>query len=296
MNRRVAITGIGTVNPLGNNCKTFWEAIRNGTCGIGPITAYDTSESKVKLAAEVKIEIADYYTPVESRKLDRFTLLACIAASEALSDSGITSENTDLDRCGVVVSSGIGGITTIAQEQMKGAEKGFDRVSPFFIPMSIANMAAGRIAIESAFHGYSSCVVTACAGAGNSIGDAMRLIRHGYLDAMLCGGTESAVMPLAVGGFTSMKAVTYSSDPNRASIPFDLERSGFVLGEGAGILMLEELEHAKNRGAKIYAELTGYGTTCDAYHITAPDPTSKYWVGSMQMAVSDAGLSLGDIG
>jgi 3-oxoacyl-[acyl-carrier-protein] synthase II len=295
MNRRVAITGIGTVNPLGNDKDIFWESLKKGVCGIGPITTYDTSESKVKLAAEVKIDITDYYTPIEARKHDRFTILACIAAAEALKDSGITAENTDFNRCGVIVSSGIGGITTITQEQMKGVEKGFDRVSPFFIPMSIANMAAGRIAIESGFHGYASCVVTACAGSANSIGDAMRLIRHGYLDAALCGGTESAVMPLAIGGFTSMKAVTQSNDPNRASIPFDLERSGFVLGEGAGIVMLEELEHAQNRGANIYAVLSGYSTTCDAYHITAPDPTCKYWISAMREAIEDAGLKPEDI-
>ncbi|NLO47402.1 MAG: beta-ketoacyl-ACP synthase II [Clostridiales bacterium] len=296
MNRRVAITGIGTVNPLGNEKKSFWASLQKGVCGIGPITTYDTSQSKVTLAAEVKIEVTDYYTSVEARKLDRFTLLASIAAAEALKDSELTTENIDFNRCGVIVSSGIGGITTIAQEQMRGIEKGFDRVSPFFIPMSIANMAAGRIAIESGFHGYASCIVTACAGSANAIGDAMRQIRHGYLDAVLCGGTESAVMPLAIGGFTSMKAVSQSSDPNRASIPFDLERNGFVLGEGAGIIMLEELEHAKERGANIYAVLSGYGTTCDAYHITAPDPTCKYWIKTMRDAITDAGLKTEDIG
>lgn len=295
MNRRVVITGMGAVTPLGNDIKSFWEAIKNGVCGIGPITAYDTSDSKVKLAAEVKIDPSKYLSPAEIKKMDSFTVLAMIAANEAIKDSGISCENADPDRCGVLVSSGIGGISTIIREHSKSLEKGYDRVSPFFIPMSIINMASGRIAINTGFHGQASSVVTACAGSANAVGDAMRMIRHGYLDAVICGGTESAVLPLTIGGFTSMKALCETDDPSRASIPFDLERSGFVLGEGAGILVLEELEHAKRRGANIYAEVCGYGVTCDAYHITAPEPTGKYGAEAMRLAISDAGISCGDI-
>lgn len=295
MNRRVVITGMGAVTPLGNDIKSFWDSIKRGDCGIGPITAYDTSNTKVKLAAEVKIDPSEYLSPADIKKMDNFTILAIIAANEALNDSGINSENADPNRCGVIVSSGIGGISTIIREHNRSLEKGADRVSPFFIPMSIVNMAAGRIAINTGFHGQASAVVTACAGSANAVGDAMRMIRHGYLDAVICGGTESAVMPLTIGGFTSMRALCETDDPNRASIPFDLERNGFVMGEGAGILVLEELEHAQRRGAKIYAEVSGYGVTCDAFHITAPEPTGKYGAEAMRLALSDAGIAPGDI-
>ena len=295
MNRRVVITGMGAVTPVGNDVKSFWKNVQAGVCGIAPITLYDTSGQKVKLAGEVKGDIGDDISPAEKRKMDRFTLLACAAANEALRDSGITPDNADMTRCGVMVSSGIGGLGTIEREQVKGVEKGFDRVSPFFIPMTIVNMAAGRIAIQSGFQGYSASVVTACAGGSNAIGDTFRMIRHGYLDAVLCGGAEGCVTPLAIGGFTSMKALSNAEDIDRASIPFDKERSGFVLGEGAGILMLEELTHAQKRGAKIYAEVTGYGATCDAYHITAPKPNGEGGAEAMRMAIQDAGLMPADI-
>jgi 3-oxoacyl-[acyl-carrier-protein] synthase II len=283
------------VTPLGNNVKTFWDSIKKGVCGTGPITAYDTSETKVKLAAEVKIDPSEYLPPADIKKMDSFTVLAMIAANEALEDSGISCDNADPNRCGVLVSSGIGGIKTIIREYNKSLEKGYDRVSPFFIPMAIVNMASGRIAIKTGFHGQASAVVTACAGSANAIGEAMRMIRHGYLDAVVCGGTESAIMPLTIGGFTSMRALCETDDPGRASIPFDLERSGFVMGEGAGILVLEELEHAKRRGAKIYAEVSGYGVTCDAYHITAPEPTGEYGSEAMRLALMDAGIGPSDI-
>ena len=295
MNKRVVITGMGAVTPIGNSTTEFWNAIKKGVCGIAKITAFDTANHKVKLAAEVDIDPTDKISAGDLRKMDRFTLLGVLAAIEAVADSGIDENNTDLSRCGVCVSSGIGGLSSIEREHDRGLEKGFDRVSPFFIPMVIPNIAAGRIAIESGFKGYSNSVVTACAGGTNAVGDALRMIRHGYADAMLCGGAEAVITPLAMGGFTSMRALSESEDPARASIPFDAERSGFVMGEGAGILVLEELEHAKKRGAKIYAEVTGYAATCDAYHITAPDPSGDGGARAMAEALTDAGLNPSDI-
>ena len=293
---RVVITGMGAVTPVGNNVNELWNSIKDGVCGIGPITQFDTSDHKVKLAAEAKIDVNEFIKKGEARRMDRYTQLAVIAAKEAIKDSNITESKGESSRRGVIMSSGIGGMATIEKEHMKGLEKGFDRVSPFFIPMTIANMAAGYIAIDAGFHGYCGSTVTACAGGSYAIGDAFRQIRHGYVDAMLCGGSESCVTPLAIGGFTSMKALTETADVGRASIPFDKERSGFVLGEGAGCLLLEELNHAKARGAKIYGEVLGFGATCDAYHITAPDPEGLGGSLCMKLAIEDAGLSTSDIG
>ena len=210
---------------------------------------------------------------------------------EAMADANFTLDEAEADRCGVIVSSGIGGLSITEAEHDRGKERGWDRVSPFYIPTGICNMAAGQIAIRTGFRGMCSCPVTACTGGTNAVGDAFHYIRDGYADVMLCGGTESAVTPLAIGGFTSMKALSQNEDPNRASIPFDKERSGFVLGEGAGILLLEELSHAQKRGAKIYAELVGYGATCDAYHMTAPRPDGSGAAKAMEMAVRDAGIA-----
>ena len=296
MNRRVVITGLGAITPLGNDAKSTWEAIRAGKNGIGPITAFDTSNFTVKLAAEVKAELKDYLPAAELRKMDRYTALAVIAAAEVLKDSGITPENTDMHRAGCLISSGIGGLSTIEREHSKGLERSFERVSAMFIPMSIANMAAGKISIMSGFKGYCMAPVTACAGGTNAIGDALRQIRHGYADIVMAGGSEGCISPLAVGGFSVMGALHQGDNPLRASIPFDMERSGFVIGEGAAMLMLEEYEHAKNRGAKIYAEVVGYGATSDAYHITAPDPESKGGELAMEEAIKDAGLTPSDIG
>ena len=295
-NRRVVITGMGALTPIGNTHADFWAAIRRGECGIAPITAYDTEKQAVKLAAEVKINTDDFVPPNEARKMDRFTTLAVIAAREALADSGISAENTNFDRAGVLISSGIGGLGTTVEEHTRGEKRGFDRVSPFYIPMTIPNMAAGRVAIEAGFRGSCSCIVTACAGGAHAIGEAMRQIRHGYTDVMLCGGAEACVIPLAVGGFTSMQALHVGDNPARASIPFDRERSGFVLGEGAGMLVLEELEHATARGAAIYAEVSGFGESCDAYHITAPHPEGSGAILAMQNAISDASLLPCDVG
>jgi len=294
--RRVVVTGIGAITPLGNSADTFWHSIKQGVCGIRPVASFDTSSQKAKLAAECSADINDYLTPGETKHTERYVWFALAAGREALKQAGITRENIDPYRCGTLVSSGIGGINTITREFTRGSERGFDRVWPYFIPQSITNMAAGQLAIESGFKGYSSAVVTACAGGTNAIGDAMRIIRHGYADVMLAGGTEACVTPLTLGGFTSMKALHEGSDPSRACIPFDSERTGFVLGEGAGILVLESLEHAKARSAAILCELTGYGATSDAYHITAPEPSADCSSRAVAEAVSDAGLTASDIG
>ena len=294
--RRVVITGLGTVNPLGNNTADSWAAAKAGKCGIGPITQFDTTDFKCKLAGEVKgFDPEALLGRQESKRMGRFTQFAVAAAREALSDAGFSVEQADPDRYGVIISSGIGGQAITEAEHSRGLEKGFDRVSPFYVPTAICNMAAGQVAIDSGFRGMCSCPVTACAGGTNAVGDAFHYIRDGYADGMLCGGTESAVTPLAIGAFTSMKALTQNPDPKRASIPFDAERSGFVLGEGAAILLLEELEHAKARGARILAEVVGYGATCDAYHMTAPRPDGSGAAKAMEMALADGGAKPEDV-
>ena len=295
--RRVVITGLGTVNPTGNTVAESWAAVRRGECGVGPITHYDTTNSKVKLAAEVKnFDPAERIDKREARKMARFTQFAVAAAAEAMADAGIDMEQTDANRFATIISSGIGGLPTIEEEHAKGEVKGFDKVSPFFVPMSIANIAAGQVAIRFGLKGMCTSPVTACAGGTNAIGDAFHRIRDGYEDMAICGGTESCISPLGVGGFTSMKALNTTEDPARASIPFDAERGGFVIGEGAGMLVLEELGHAQARGAKIYAEVVGYGATCDAHHITAPAPNGEGGARSMALAIADAGIQPSDIG
>lgn len=297
MKRKVVVTGIGAVTPIGNTAAESWQAAKEGKCGIASITHYDTSSQKAKLAGEVKgLNVEDYIDKREIRKMDRVTQLAMVAAHQAMADSGLNMEAEDATRCGVIVSSGIGGLSTIESEHSKGLEKGFDRVSPYFIPMVISNMPAGHIAIEFGFKGMCSCAVTACASGSNAIGDSFRQIRDGYADVMLCGGTEASITPLGVGGFTSLKALHTGTDPQRASIPFDAQRSGFVMGEGAGILILEEYEHAKARGAKIYGEVVGYASNCDAHHITAPAPGGEGAARCMKLALEDAGLNPEDIG
>ena len=289
--RRVVITGLGAVTPLGLTAGESWRAVREGVCGIGPITAYDPAGMKVQLAAEVKgFDPEALFGKPEAKRMGRFTQFALAAAREALADSGFQIEQADPKRCGVIVSSGIGGIGITEEEHDRGLARGWDRVSPFFIPTGICNMAAGRVAIDAGFRGMCSCPVTACAGGTNAVGDAFRYIRDGYAEVMLCGGAEAALTPLAVGGFTSMKALSQSTDPSRASIPFDAERSGFVMGEGAGVLLLEELDHALARGARIYAELAGYGATCDAYHMTAPRPDGSGGADAMAQALADGGV------
>ncbi len=299
--REVVITGLGAVSPIGNNIEELWASVLEGRNGIAPITRYDISGRKVTLAAELKnFDPETEIDKREVRKMDRYSQYAVTAAAQAFRDAGISepeeaSGAEDRSRWGVVMASGIGGIQTIEEEQMKGVEKGFDRVSPFFIPKAISNMAAGHIAIRYGLHGSCTCVVTACASGGNAIGDAFRQIRDGYADLMLAGGSEAAITPLSMGGFTSLKALTQASDPARASIPFDKERSGFVMGEGAAVLVLESEEHARKRGARIYARITGYGANCDAHHITAPDPSGEGAAACMRLALADAGLCPEDV-
>ena len=294
--RRVVVTGLGAVTPLGHTAAESWQAVREGRCGIAPITRYDTADQRVKLAAEVKDWNPEAWLDKrEAKRMGRFSQFAMAAAKQAVADSGLKPEEENALRCGVIVSSGIGGLDVTESEHCKGMEKGFDRVSPFYIPMTICNMAAGLIAIEFGFRGLCTCPVTACAGGTNAIGDAFRYIRDGYAEVMVCGGTEAAITPLAMGGFTSMKALHTGEDPRRASIPFDAQRSGFVMGEGAGILVLEEYEHARARGAAIYAELAGYGATCDAYHMTAPAPDGSGGAAAMAMALTDGGAGPEDV-
>ena len=295
--RRVVITGMGSVNPLGHNIAQTWQAVKDGVCGIAPITQYDAAPQKVHLAAEVKDwDPTSVLDKKEVRHMARYSQLAMASAKEAVADSGLDLDAVDRTRCGVIVSSGVGGIGITEIEQMRCSEKGFDRASPFYIPSTIANMGAGLIAIAFGFQGMCTCPVTACAGGTNAVGDAFRHIRDGYAEVMLCGGAESAVTPLSIGGFTSMRALHVGDDPKRASIPFDAERSGFVMGEGAGILMLEEYEHAKARGARIYAEVVGYGATCDAYHMTAPAPNGEGGARAMAQALADGGVAPEQVG
>ena len=295
--RRVVITGMGTVNPLGHSVAETWQAVRDGVCGIGPITQYDSSAQKVHLAAEVKdFDPAVALEGRDWRHMSRYAQLAMASAQEAMADSALDLEQLDCSRCGVIVSSGIGGIGVTEREGLRCAQKGYDRASPYYIPMAIANMAAGLIAIAFGLKGMCTCPVTACAGGTNAVGDAFRYIRDGYAEVMLCGGAEAAVTPLSIGGFTSMRALHVGDDPNRASIPFDAKRSGFVLGEGAGILILEEYEHALARGAKIYAEVVGYGATCDAYHMTAPAPNGEGGARAMAQALADGGVAPEQVG
>lgn len=290
--RRVVVTGIGTINPIGHNVEETWKSIEEGKCGIAPISLFDTKDMKVTLAGEVKdFDVTKYIDKKEAKKMDRFIQMGMIAAKDAVTDSGLDINNIDSHRFGVIVSSGIGGLGSIEKNYQTGEKRGFDRVSPFFIPMTISNLAAGHIAIAYHAQGLCTCPVTACAGGTNAIGDAFRNIRDGYQDVMIAGGCEASVTPLGIGGFTSMKALSDATDPKRASIPFDKERNGFVMGEGAGILILEELEHALKRGAHIYGEMTGYGVSCDAHHITAPLPNGEGGAYAMQNALDDAGIS-----
>ena len=291
MERRVVITGMGAITPIGNNVEETWEGIKNKKCGIDKITLFDTEGFKTSLAAEVKnIDFSEHFEPKQIKRTDRSSLLAIIAAREAFKDSGITSENTDLDRVGVFVSSGIGGLNTLQEQCEVNCLKGNNRVSPMFIPMSIANMPSGNIAIELGVKGESIAIVTACASSTHSIGEAYKTIKYGSEDAIIAGGTEASICEVGIAGFENMKALSNATDKNRASIPFDKERNGFVMGEGAAMLVLEELEHAKKRGAKIYAEVIGFGSTSDAYHITSPDPEGNGGAKAMIRAIQDANI------
>lgn len=290
--RRVVITGIGVVSPVGSDIDTFWSNITNGVSGIGYITKFDTKDFKVKVAAEAKdFDPCQYYEgPGEARRADGFTQYAMGAAVQAMKDSDIEGK-IDPERFGVYVGSGIGGMNTFVSETKKLIERGPTRVSPFFIPMMIGNMATGTIAIRFNAQGPSLPVVTACATSSNAIGEAFRAIKHGYADAIISGGSECTINELSIAGFTSCMALSESDDPEVASIPFDKRRNGFVMGEGAGILILEEYEHAKARNAKIYAEVCGYGNTCDAFHITAPHPEAAGAARAFALAMEEAGVT-----
>lgn len=294
--KRVVITGLGAISPIGKNVEELWDGILNKKCGIDEIKLFDSTSFKTKLDAEVKnYNPLDYFDIKQAKRMDRCTQFAMIAAREAFKDSNINSENTDLNRVGVFVSSGIGGLTTIQNQCKIIFEKGNSRVSPMFIPMSIVNMPAGNITIDLGLKGESIAHVSACASSTHSIGEAYRTIKAGYEDAILAGGCEASICEAGVSGFENMKALSNSIDKNRASIPFDKERNGFVMGEGAGVLVLEELEHAKKRGAKIYAEIIGYGATSDAYHITSPDPSGNGGAMAMIRAIKDANITANKI-
>lgn len=293
-NRRVVVTGLGAITPVGNNVKETWEGLKNGKNGIAPITCFDTTGYKATLAAEVKgFDPKEYMEVNEILRTDRYVQLAIGAAEQAVEESGIKG-NVVPERFSVLFGTGIGGINTFESEYRKLMEKGPRRVSPLFIPMLIANMAAGMIAIHHDCRGTAMPAVTACASGSDAIGEAMRLIRHGYADAVITGGTEAAISASAVAGFANMKALSTADDPNEASLPFDKRRTGFVIGEGAVALILEEYEHAKARGAKIYGEVCGYGSTCDAFHMTAPHPEARGGAQAMMDAMKEAGYSEND--
>ena len=289
MGKRVVITGLGAITPIGKDVNETWNGIESKKCGIDKVALFDATDYKTSVDAEVKdFNPTDYFEVKEARRLDRSSQFAIIAAREAFKDSKITSENTNLDRVGVYVSSGIAGIRTIQEQCEVNRTKGHSRVSPMFIPMSIINMPAGNIAIELGLKGNSMSISTACASSTHSIGEAYMAIKHGYEDAILAGGTEAAICEVSMAGFENMKALSNSTDITRASIPFDKERNGFVMGEGAAVIVLEELEHAKKRGAKIYAEIIGFGGTSDAYHITSPSPDGNGGARAMTRAIKDA--------
>lgn len=297
MKRRVVITGVGVVSSLGMGLENFWNAVKEGKCGISGVTRFDITNYTTKVAAEIKdFDPTLYIDKKEAKRMDRFTQYAMAAAKMAFEMSGIDIEKLDKDRSGVIVGSGIGGIETFEDQHSALLEKGPGRVSPFFIPMMIGNMASGRIAIEYGLMGFNECVVTACATANNAIGDAFKVIQRGDADLMVTGGAEASITPVSFAGFCSMKAMSTNPDPATACRPFDAQRDGFVMGEGSGILIIEELEHALSRNANILAEVIGYGCTCDANHITAPHPEGLGGFKCMTKAINDAGISPEEIG
>lgn len=294
-NRRVVVTGIGAITPVGNNVKDTWESLKSGKNGITPITLFDTANLKAKLGAEVKdFDPKDYMEINEVLRTDRYAQFAVAAAQQAVEESGVRGTVAP-ERFAVLFGTGIGGISTFETEHTKLLEKGPRRVSPLFVPMMISNMVAGMIAIRHDCRGTAMPAVTACASGSNAIGEAMRMIRHGYADAVITGGAEAAICPSAIAGFVNMQALSVSENPDEASLPFDKRRGGFVIGEGAVALVLEEYEHAKNRSAKIYGEVCGYGSTCDAHHITAPHPEARGGAQAMEDAMREAEYSENDV-
>ncbi|QST00811.1 beta-ketoacyl-ACP synthase II [Pontibacillus sp. ALD_SL1] len=290
--RRVVITGMGVVSPVGNDVETMWNNIVEGNSGIAPITKVDASEFSANVAGELKdFEPGNYFDKKEAKRMDPFTQYALAASLMAVKDAGLDINEEIAHRTGVWIGSGIGGMTTYDEQFRKYMDKGARRVSPFFVPMLIPDMAAGQVSIATGAKGINSCTVTACASGANSIGDAFKVIQRGDADYMIAGGAEAPLTPMSFAGFSSMKALSPVEDPNKASRPFDKERSGFVMGEGSGILVMETLESAKKRGAKIYAEIVGYGSTGDAHHITAPAPNGEGATRAMNQALEDAGLT-----
>ncbi len=296
--RRVVITGLGTINPVGNTVSETWDNLLAGQSGVGKITLFDTENFVTKIAAEVSnFDPLKYFDVKEAKKLDRFSQLAMVATDEAIGDSGLVFENENRDRIGVIYGSGIGGIKSFEDEHSKLMNKGPRRISPFFIPLMISDIAAGHISIKYNLKGPNYATVSACATSGHSVGIGFRTIQYGDADIMVCGGAEASITPTGVGGFNSAKAIsTRNDEPEKASRPFDKERDGFVIGEGAGTIILEELEHARRRNAKIYGEISGIGFTADAFHITQPAPGGEGAVRAMRLAVEDAGLNTGDVG
>ena len=293
---RVVVTGYGVTSPIGNTPEEFWDSLKSGKIGIGPLTKFDTSEYNVHIAAEIKdFPFDKYFVKKDNNRYDPYSLYALYAAHEAVANAGLDTENLDSDRFGVILSTGIGGIKEIEEQVERMNEKGPKPIRPMALPKALPNMAAGNIAMAVGANGVCKCVITACASSNDALGDAYREIKFGYQDVMLAGGAEAAITPFAIGGFQALTALSTSEDPARASIPFDKDRNGFVMGEGAGILVLESLEHAQKRGATILAEIVGYGNTCDAYHMTSPHPEGMGAIKAMKLAISEAGLEPADI-
>jgi 3-oxoacyl-[acyl-carrier-protein] synthase II len=291
--KRVVVTGLGAITPIGNTLTDYWEGLLRGQNGIGPITLFDASRHACRIAGEVKnFDPEAYLERKDAKRMDRFAQFAVAASKQAIADAQFVIDDLNAPQVGVIIGTGIGGLKVLEDQQEIYLTRGPDRCSPFMIPMMIANMAAGLTAIHTGAKGPNSCSVTACAAGSNAVGDAFRFIQRGYAQAMICGGTEAAVTPLSVAGFASARALsTRNDDPAHASRPFDRDRDGFVLGEGTGILLLEELTHARNRGAKIYAEIIGYGVTCDAYHMTSPSPGGEGATRAIELCLKDAGLT-----
>ncbi|MEM9264129.1 MAG: beta-ketoacyl-ACP synthase II [Cyanobacteria bacterium P01_F01_bin.13] len=295
--KRVVITGMGAITPIGNTLETYWQGLLAGKSGIGPITLFDASQHKCRIAGEVKgFDPLEYIDAKDAKRTDRFAQFAIAASKQALANARLTITDLNAEQVGVMIGTGVGGLKVMEEQQAVYLAKGPSRCSPFMVPMMIANMAAGLTAIHTGAKGPNSCAVTACAAGSNAIGDAFRIVQNGYAQAMICGGTEAAITPLSFAGFASARALSKrNDDPDHASRPFDKDRDGFVMGEGTGILILEELEHALSRGAHIYAEMVGYGMTCDAYHMTAPVPGGAGAARSMELALKDAGVSPSEI-
>jgi 3-oxoacyl-[acyl-carrier-protein] synthase II len=290
--KRVVVTGLGAITPLGNTVETYWQGLLAGRSGIAPITLFDASHLPCRIAGEAKdFDPNDYLERKEAKRMDRFSQFAVCASQQAIDDSGLKITDANAEQVGVLIGSGVGGMKVMEDQQEIYLTRGPDRCSPFMIPMMIANMASGLTAIHLGAKGPNSCTVTACAAGSNAIGEAFRLIQRGYAKAMICGGSEAAITPLSITGFAAARALsTRNDEPTRASRPFDRDRNGFVMGEGSGILLLEELDQARSRKAHIYAEIVGYGLTCDAYHMTAPPPSGKLATRAMELALKDANL------